>query len=106
MALIDIAHAPEALKVWLHGRFFSATVGDSRHRNTTSATAGDPQRQKYVKLTSLVLSNYGAIWVFTCEDGQGPAIVGDLFKILNKSPGVARRSSVFLIGQKSADVTL
>ena len=46
--------ADSSLKAWFDGRFFSATIGDSKQRNTTSATAGDLQRQQYVKLTSLV----------------------------------------------------
>ena len=31
------------LKAWLDGLFFSGAFGNSRQRNTTSATAGDPQ---------------------------------------------------------------
>ena len=47
--------------------FFSAILDDSRQCSTTSATAGDPQRQKYVKLTLMAYSN-SVVNIFTYED--------------------------------------
>ena len=55
----------------------------------------DPQKQEYVNLK-----------VFTCEDARSPAIVDNLFKILNQSPGIARRSSGLSHWSKQCCVTL
>ena len=81
-------------------------LGNSRQHNITLVAASNHQRQKYVKLMSLVVQNIGIIKIFTFEDTQSTAFVGKLLKILNKSPGIARQLSAFLISQNSAGVML
>ena len=44
--------------------------------------------------------------VFTYKDAKSPAIISNLFKILNKLPGIAQRWRAFLVGQNNADVIL
>ena len=39
------------------------------------------------------------------NNGLRPAIIGDFFKKLNKSPRIAHRRAPFFIGRTSADVT-